>query len=229
MENNDFNREPESSRYRQPSAIFDKFLRDKVSPSRLELEENFTKGIEYKRKFEEKIINSIDIKIKEDYNEIILFDNLENNQINRRVDSFIDETIREWNQEGERLVPFPELVERTSKNRFSSPSGLKASVSHGGLSGYFGRMTIKGEECEPEDGRYTILDFVPQGRMGFNPAKMTDSLAKGIQGVMELLEAVDQGRFEAAPILIGTTNINMALIAQRLGFAIVDQCRTAEG
>lgn len=46
---------------------------------------------------------------------------------------------------------------------------------------------------------------------------------------MELLEAIDQGRVAVPTLFIGETNINMALIAQRMGFVIVDQDRNPDG
>jgi hypothetical protein len=43
------------------------------------------------------------------------------------------------------------------------------------------------------------------------------------------MEAIDSGKLKVASVLTGHTNLNMALIAQRLGFKIIDQCRTADG
>lgn len=88
------------------------------------------------------------------------------------------------------------------------------------------RLTIKGEEVKFEGDEYTDVEFLPGGRDKFKASKITESLAKGISGLTKLLAAIDRGNINIAPILVGRTNINMALIAQRLGFSIVDQCRT---
>lgn len=91
------------------------------------------------------------------------------------------------------------------------------------------RLTINSREVDFEGSRYTRIDFIPGDRAYFDAAKITDSLASGIVGLTEFLAAVDNGKFEAASVLMGNTNLNMALIAQRLGFSIVDQCRTPDG
>ena len=70
---------------------------------------------------------------------------------------------------------------------------------------------------------------MPGGRIQLDRSKITDSLTKGVRGLAELLDAIDQGRFSATEVFQGQTNINMALIAQRLGFKIADSCRTPDG
>src|SRR5947207_1798430 len=70
---------------------------------------------------------------------------------------------------------------------------------------------------------------MPSGRSSFDPKKMTDSLANGIKGIIEMIDAIDRGDIDLPTVFIGDTNINMALVAQRLGFTIADNCRDAEG
>lgn len=142
----------------------------------------------------------------------------------RSIDSFIYEEIRRTNIQGN-LVNEPLFPVVSSRDSFSSSEGLRASVQSGDRES----LTVNGEAVILPGGRYTRVDFTPEGRVRMSRAKTTDSLARGIRGIAEMLEAIDRGRFESAPIFIGATNINMALIAQRLGFAIVDQSRTADG
>lgn len=157
---------------------------------------------------------------------------LVSNRINENMDGFIFEEIqriaqrRERNPEPARLAPSLELAPRPAKYKFRSATGLIASVGGNFTNKGF---TINGESIVLPEGKLTTIDFLPGGRRHLDRAKMTDSIAKGIQGVVELIEAVDQGRFDAGATLIGQTNINMALIAQRLGFVIVDQDRTTDG
>lgn len=109
---------------------------------------------------------------------------------------------------------------------FRSSTGLSAStlVDNGPA-----QHRIKGEPVIFEEGAYTRIDFTPGGRTSFDSTLMTDSLANGIKGLMELVDAIDQGRFKPASTAVGSTNLHMALIAQRLGFVIVDECRTEDG
>ena len=90
-------------------------------------------------------------------------------------------------------------------------------------------LTVRGETVTFLDSKYTRVDFTPEGRAHLDTSKMTDSLAKGISGIKELVGAIDSGAIELEPVFVGYTNIHMALIAQRLGFTIVDECRTADG
>lgn len=151
---------------------------------------------------------------------------LERGNVNRRLDDFIIEGMnRRIPQGANRPLPLDNLPVPglDPKKWFSSSSGLWASIFKGVRRDY----TAHGEKVVLED--YNNIHFTPEGRGHFDPSKMTKSLASGIQGIVELIDAVDQGRFEAAPVFVGTTNINMALIAQRLGFVIVDECRTSDG
>lgn len=148
---------------------------------------------------------------------------LERENVDRRLDDFIRERmdIRIPQRANPPLPLNPDLF--NPKRGFFS-SGLSSRVVKGA---YVRELTVHGERVVLED--YNDIHFTPGGRGRFNFSKMTESLASGIQGIVELINAVDQGRFEAAPVFVGTTNINMALIAQRLGFVIVDQCRTPDG
>lgn len=79
------------------------------------------------------------------------------------------------------------------------------------------------------DNECTAVNFMPGKRQRRDPSKITESLAAGIRGIVELLDAINRGVVRVAPVFIGSTNINMALIAQRLGFTIADKCRTPDG
>lgn len=149
---------------------------------------------------------------------------LERENAGRRIDNFIRQIRIEFPQGVDYHVPADDLRVPGSdpKKWFSSPAGLRASAATGTRS-----LTVNGEKVRFEG--YNDVHFTPEGRSHFDPSKMTRSLAGGIQGIVELIDAVDQGRFEAAPIFVGMTNINMALIAQRLGFVIIDECRNSDG
>ncbi len=152
---------------------------------------------------------------------------LERENVDRRLDRFIirEGINRRIPQEVDRVLPLDNLPvpNLDPKRWFYSPTGLHASV----FVGYTRSLTVDGEKMMLKD--YNYIHFTPEGRGHFNRSKMTKSLASGIQGVVELVDAVDQGRFEAAQVFVGMTNINMALIAQRLGFVIIDECRNQDG
>lgn len=169
--------------------------------------------------------------IKENLIEFNLFD-LENDRRNRRIDRFIEEQI-------DRPLPgvMPPIrvaepqapvLPHIAARYFCSLTGFTAT-SHG--RDFPSAMTVKGKKVVSEGNKpgYTEIHFTPGDRSSFSQSKMTDSLAQGIQGVMEMIEAVDKGKFELAQLFVGVTNINMALIAQRMGFAITDECRTPDG
>jgi hypothetical protein len=112
------------------------------------------------------------------------------------------------------------------EGRFESSSGLKAQVFWQKNTEYQ-NLTVNGKKII--ENTYTEIHFTPGKRNSFDPSKITDSLANGIQGLLDLLDFINQNKFEAESIFIGKTNINMALITRRLGFEIVDQCRTPKG
>lgn len=89
-------------------------------------------------------------------------------------------------------------------------------------------ITVKGEAISLSGG-YALVEFHPEGRLSFNHKKITESLVFMIHGYLDILEAIDQGRFQPALIFIGRANLHMALIAPRMGFVITDECRTADG
>lgn len=206
---------------------------------------------EFLFKKEAKFINEFrEIELKEDLPKNtfknLKIPSLEDNRRNRRVDRFILDQIalEEDRRRLRRLLP-PQMepqvrvepaIQRPepqihqlplpSRKDFISPTGFRASTHLGDLPR---TATVKGQRVVLEDGKFTEIHFTPDRRNYFDRARMTDSLTKGIQGIMELLEAVDRGEFESAQLLVGVTNINMALIAQRLGFVIVDECRTPDG
>lgn len=151
---------------------------------------------------------------------------LEEENVNRRLDDFIREGMgRRIPQGANRPLPLNNLRVPGSKTLFSSSTGLGALAYKGVV--YPKHTTVNGEKMALED--YADIHFTPEGRRHFNQSKMTESLTSGIQGIVELIEAIDQGKFEAVSMFVGHTNINMALIAQRLGFVIADQCRNPDG
>lgn len=203
--------------------IFNRFLpieikKEKIYPTFNKIglkEEIFIKDQPYER-----ILNLINFSI------------LERPETNGRIDAFIQSILRDI---PERRTAFPDLGSpdlgnlpppERNKKRFSNDStGLSATVWND-----TGRLlTIQGKKVVFENGEYTEVDFTPSGRRRFIPSQMTDSLAKGVQGFMQMVEAIDNGEFVTAPVFVGSTNINMALIAQRLGFVIADDCRTPDG
>lgn len=164
---------------------------------------------------------------------IIITRNFENNPVNERIDTFVHDTLRSnledvlVRRETSGSLSEPQLAQIQARLYGSKARGLYAQVVE--TTQLQPRLTINGREVIFEGHKYTRIDFTPGGRTHFDAAKMTDSLANGIIGLTEFLAAVDKGQFEVASVLMGTTNLNMALIAQRLGFSIVDQCRTADG
>lgn len=124
----------------------------------------------------------------------------------------------------------PTSIPRTDlpEELFYSRTGLRASVRAD--TNYFpNQLLVDGQAVVLENGRYTNVDFSPQGKSYFDPSKMTKSLTAGVQGMIELLDAVDHGVVQLAPVFIGITNLRMAIVAQRLGFSIVDGCKTPDG
>lgn len=151
---------------------------------------------------------------------------LERENADRRIDEFIREGInRRIPQRVEHPLPLANLPvpDLAPKRRFSSPTGLRADK----VAGFAWTLTVNGEKVVFEN--YNDIHFMPEGRGHLDFSRITDSLTKGIQGVVELLDAIDQRRFDAASVFVGITNINMALIAQRLGFVIIDECRNQDG
>jgi hypothetical protein len=157
---------------------------------------------------------------------------LEQRTTDERLDVFIRDALlrREVSLQALRrpFVDVQDVPAGQIKKRFNSASGLYVAT----LDARFlpaEELTINGERVVIDNGEYSRIDFTPNGRTRFDAERMTDSLAKGIQGIIELLDAIGHGDVQLAPVFAGTTNINMALIAQRLGFKIVDSCRTADG
>lgn len=111
----------------------------------------------------------------------------------------------------------------TRRESFHSSTGLRASIRS-----YSPRLTVNGSEVT-SNNEFTRVDFTPGSRASRDPRKITESLVAGINGIAELLDAVDNGKMDLAPIFVGHTNIHMAQIAQRLGFTIVDECKTEDG
>jgi hypothetical protein len=205
--------------------------REFFSESKIYEKNNFSKEVlDFKEQFKSK--NKLENLIR--IEEISSYP-LENNEILTGVDRFIDRII----QSTPRITPdfrtltrrpiepadraIPQLPSRSAGRVFRSGTGLQVAtgVSTVGL-------TVEGRHIV-NAGNVARIDFTPGGRTYFEPRHITDSLVNGIQGLRELVRAVDEGQIDEVGTLVGTTNINMALIAQRLGFRIVDQNRTPDG
>lgn len=125
---------------------------------------------------------------------------------------------------GYTLIPYLNIV-----GKFESPStGFVAQVYYQNNTEYQ-NLTINGKAIISNHGTFTEIHFAPEGRESVDHKKITDSLFKGLEGVMELLEAINQKKFRATSIFIGSTNIRMALATQRLGFVLTDQCYNSNG
>lgn len=173
------------------------------------------------------VFNSIDHnkKIQKNFfiEKIIEEKNLESKFTSRRFDSFIATVLENIRRDsgGQDTVQFA-TTER-KKTTFSSISGLSARV----LESRGEEITVDEKKLQIE--RYTQIDFTPGQRTRFDSTKVSDSLANGIKGLVELVAAIDKGEVVLEPIFIGETNIKMALISQRLGFRIADSCRLPNG
>lgn len=153
--------------------------------------------------------------------------NIESDRLNEIFDRRIDRIFRDSNFIREELQSIERPQVESRARVFRSKTGLLATPGklYEGIS-----ITANGEQITAGGEPYTRIDFMPEGRTYFVGAKMTDSIAKGIEGLVELVAAVERGEFEVAGgILLGHTNLNMALISQRLGFKITDQSRNSDG
>ena len=163
--------------------------------------------------------------------------NLEDKMIGDKLDNFITNTFsRVSDLSSIRKVNFshinPQPVQTTQEHNMVKTSNFQAGDFQARtikIPELFDEFTIGGKTVIFEEGICTRIDFMPEGRTFFDPAKITDSLADGIIGLSDFFAAVDNGTFDAATKLYGSTNLNMAIIAQRLGFIIADQCRTPNG
>lgn len=90
-------------------------------------------------------------------------------------------------------------------------------------------VLVNGQAVLQKGNEYTSVDFMPGHRARLDRSRMTDSMDKGIKGLVELIAAIERGDVVLAPVFVGTTNLNMALISQRLGFRIADSCRKPDG
>lgn len=205
--------------------IFDRFL-PKGEDKKLIYKENYKSPILEKQLKEYPNKNIIEYPLRQINSNL-----LERDDTDRRIDDFIFDTLRRGRQRDERIelplrnIPLEPREQPAIRTSFVSATGLTATTRYNSLAIY----RIEGQEVEVSDGKLTEIHFTPDGRNAYDPKKTTDSLSMGITGITQLIEAVDRQRFEVAEYLVGVTNINMALIAQRLGFVITDDCRTADG
>lgn len=118
----------------------------------------------------------------------------------------------------------PIALPPSAREEFTSSYGLVVSVQSNNP-----RLTISGDEVIFGEGEHTRIDFTPDGRTFRDAKKITESLMAGINGIAELVDAIEGGKVAVAPVFVGRTNIHMAVIAQRLGFTVVDECKTESG
>lgn len=181
-----------------------------------------------------KILNST-LKIKIEGKSI---ENYESEIVNNRLDRFIVNTLREPLEDPEfggivsQITRGPAGVLPTQprvpeqRRTFVSRYGLTAT---GSTNGADRELVVGGQTVLARGDKYTRVNFRPGGRLRLDTSKLTDSIANGIRGLTELIAAVDKGDVALDSTFVGITNINMALIAQRLGFRIVDACRSQNG
>ncbi len=91
------------------------------------------------------------------------------------------------------------------------------------------QISINGKGILQDGDEYTEVHFTPGNRIRFNRSNMTDSIDKGIKGLVDLVAAIEKGDVDLPPVFIGDTNLNMALASQRLGFKIADSCLNPDG
>ncbi len=150
----------------------------------------------------------------------------ESNVINDGMDRFISRSFEPARLISDRDQVFLQAAEPSAyghKGGFRSSTGLSVTLDASVLG-----LTLDGRRVASE-GEVARVDFTPGRRTSFDPRRMTDSLANGIEGIRQFVRAIDEGQLDEVETLVGNTNINMALIAQRLGFVIVDQDRTLSG
>lgn len=200
--------------------------------------DNGKKNIEYDQNKIENFFYSKKSQQKEKINKYfftridsIPSERLENRDTQIRIGRFITETFqRESPVRTAAVAPSTE----PDKRKFRSPTGLVTEIrdiSELELAGFQLQkpIKVKGQPVSFPEQKYTKIDFTPGRRLNFIPSRVTDSLAKGILGLGQLISAIQEGKVEVAPVFVGWTNINMALISQRLGFEIADSCRKADG
>lgn len=107
-------------------------------------------------------------------------------------------------------------------------------VAHGtGLSAQLGRsrdeiFVANKKVCQRGD-LVVNMDFTPEHTIKPNPQKRLQFMASGITGIEKFVEAVENDRLPRNYPIYGRTNYTMAVIAQRLGFEIEDECRNRDG
>lgn len=172
--------------------------------------------------------------------EIEKIKNYESNIIDGRLDGYVrdlfrenradvrfDEDLDRIRREQTRVLPI-QLLPVTDKRAFSLHGFSASSWQVIGLPLVGGELKVDGERVLV-DNRYTRIDFMPEGRARRKASKITNSIASAIKGLTGVVAAIDAREVDLEPIFVGTTNVNMALISQRLGFKIIDSCRNPDG
>ena len=228
------NRAPQ--RDSRPDSDFRDLLREMSQRNRLnenliKFDKEYSKeSLKSSTKNEENLFNILRLENKKNY---------ESNIIDHRLDSYIRDLFREsqrdgqFNQDLDRIIRQPALIPR----QLLPEAGRSGFLLHGfyatssqaiGFPLMGGELKVDGERISI-DKRFTRIDFMPEGRTRREASKITNSMANAIKGLTGLVAAIDSREFDLEPVFVGTTNINMALISQRLGFKIVDSCRNPDG
>ena len=184
----------------------------------------------FTKKNEENLLNILKFEDKKNY---------ESNIIDHRLDRYVRDLFREsrtdgqFNQDLNRIIRQPVLIPRqllpeAGRSGFFFHGFSATSLQAIGLPLMGGELKVDGERISI-DKRFTRIDFMPEGRTRREASKITNSMTNAIKGLTGLVAAIDSREFDLEPVFVGTTNINMALISQRLGFKIVDSCRNPDG
>lgn len=65
---------------------------------------------------------------------------------------------------------------------------------------------------------------MPGERLTSDPKFRTESLFYSVEGLKQMIEAIRHNKVDLPPTFIGFTNVDMAKIAMRFGFKVVDSC-----
>ncbi|MCS7092013.1 MAG: hypothetical protein NZM26_01530 [Patescibacteria group bacterium] len=111
------------------------------------------------------------------------------------------------------------LLQEKSQNFFHLQSGVgiylercQRSILHNGK-----LILAEGEE-------YSQIYFNPDGNTTKNSKEITATIIHGIEGIIELISAIEKGHVKLPHTFLGITNKEMALIVQRrLGFVIIEE------
>lgn len=82
-------------------------------------------------------------------------------------------------------------------------------------------VSWNGEILVPKGKPVSVIDFMPNGTIRFDPTRMTESLLGATQAMQELVSAIDHNKVELPRVFWGITTVRMAKLAERIGFTII--------